>query len=779
VDYGRRVLEFDLVLDQLAKHCDTELARVVASKLVPSADPTEVWEMLATTQEAYELIAGSTPPALYAVQDRRPQLRKAKKGGVLGGVELAQIADAATAMRAMRQFLIPRRETSPRLAQRAEWLPNLPQLERELNDALDGAGEVRDSASQHLATLRQRKRGLHSKLIERIQAYTTKHRDLLSDPIYTVREGRYVVPVKAEHKGKIRGIVHDTSGSGQTVYIEPEDVLQLGNQVREAEAAEKEEITRILTKLSAIVGNHADELDSGITQASDIDLQFAKAKLAFEQKAGMPLKADSPGLVIEGGRHPLLEAQGTKVTPLDISVGMGAKALLITGPNTGGKTVAIKAVGLFVLMAQSGLFLPARMARLGVFSQVWADIGDEQSLQQSLSTFSGHLKNIAAAIKGLKPGALVLFDEIGAGTDPAEGAALAKAILSHLVGAGAYIVASTHYGELKAFAYETDGFTNAAMEFDPKSLKPTYRLLMGSPGASHALKIAERYGIPKAVVEKATSNLDESQAEVGRMLEKLEHAQRQARIAQGEADRRLHELRAAEKKAEQKLAEAEEIRRTVHARAQEAIEGTLRELRMEANALFEELKKAVDEKKLADVRSKLKALQTKGQGKADTYRTAPESVTDAGKIEKGMTVRVAGYRQDGTVLELYGTEQALVQLGPLKLKLAQAALTPVGAPPRKDVRPSVRLGLERAMHAESELHLRALRAEDALVELQKFVDDAVLAGLHQIRIVHGKGSGVLRQVTHDYLRKCREVESYREGEAGEGGQGVTIAVIRQ
>ncbi|MCC7434058.1 MAG: endonuclease MutS2 [Methanoregulaceae archaeon] len=777
MDYGRRVLEFDAVLDQLARHCDTELAHALALKLVPSPDASEVWEALETTQEAYELLGQATPPSLVSVQDRRPQLRRAKKGGVLGGVELAQIADATVAMRAMRQFLLPRRETSPRLVQRGEWLPSLPDLERALNDAIDGAGEVRDGASAHLGTLRQRKRGLQSKLIERIQTYTTKHRDLLSDPIYTVREGRYVVPVRAEYKSRIRGIVHDTSSSGQTVYIEPEDVLQLGNQVREAEVAEQEEIARILAKLSAIVGNHADELDSGLTHAADLDLFFAKGKLAFEQKAGMPLKSETPGLIVEGGRHPLLEAQGTKVTPLDIEVGMGSRALLITGPNTGGKTVAIKAVGLFVMMAQSGLFIPARMARLGVFSQVWADIGDEQSLQQSLSTFSGHLKNISAAIKGLRPGALVLFDEIGAGTDPAEGAALAKAILSHLVEGGAIIVASTHYGELKAFAYETEGFTNAAMEFDPKSLQPTYRLMMGSPGASHALKIAERYGIPKTVVDRAKSLLDESQAEVGRMLEKLEQAERRARIAQGEADRRQHELKAAEQKAESKLAEAEEIRRTVHARAQEAIEGTLRELRMEANALFEELKKAVDEKKLTEVRGKLKALQGKGQSKAEEYRT-PTSITEMPVLEKGMLVRAAGYRQDGTVLELLADEMALVQLGPLKLKLAQAALTPINAPAKRPVKASVKLGLDRAMHAESELHLRALRAEDALLELQKFIDDSVLAGLHQVRIVHGKGGGILRQVTHDYLRRCRDVQSYREGEAGEGGQGVTIAVLK-
>ncbi len=778
MDHARRVLEFDAILGRLARLCETEPARALAQSVAPSPVTEVVWHELARTTEAYDLIANASVPGLLAIRDLAPALIRAKKGGAIGAVELAQIADLISALRNLRQFLTPRRETAPLLWIHAEVLPLIPKLEQVLRDSIDPAGEVRDTASQALGTLRQRKRGLHNRLIERIQQYTNRHRDLLSDAVYTVRDGRYVVPVKAEHKHKIRGIVHDSSASGATVYLEPEDVLQMGNQLREAEAAEREEVAKVLAKLSAMVGEHADELIEGIAAGAALDLLFAKAKLAYEMKATLPLaRAGNGGLEIQGGRHPILEEQGVPVVPLDMEVGYKARGLLITGPNTGGKTVAIKCVGLFALMAQSGLYVPARHCVFSPFSQVWADIGDEQSLQQSLSTFSGHIKNIAAAIKGLKSGALVLFDEIGAGTDPAEGAALAKAILRHLVDNGATVVASTHYGELKAFAYDAEGFANAAMEFDGKSLKPTYRLIMGAPGSSHALKIADRYGIPPAISEQARANLEQGAAEVGAMFEKLEQAQRQARIAQGEADRRLNELKRAEKRAEEKLAEADEIRRTVHAKANEQIQDALRDIRNEAAKLFDELKKGVDEKKLADVRAKLKNLQSKGDERASGFEV-PKRQREEATITKGMTVKAEGYTQNGVVLEDPREGIVLVQMGPLRVRLPQSTLTPLKASTASSKAKSTSMSLQRATTASTEIHLRAMRAEDAEQILQKFIDESLLAGIHQVRIVHGKGEGILRKLVQDFLRKNREVATFRDGEPAEGGQGVTIAIFR-
>ncbi|MBI3721168.1 MAG: endonuclease MutS2, partial [Fimbriimonas ginsengisoli] len=661
-----------------------------------------------------------------------------------------------------------------RLAILGDLLPELRSLESRLHESLEPNGEVRDAASTELASLRRRKRSAQSRLLERVQSYTSgKHREWLSDPIYTVRDGRYVVPVKAEHRSKVRGIVHDTSGTGQTLFVEPEDVLQLGNALREVEAAEAAEIERVLSELSGAVGAEAVDIATGIDASGEIDLLLAKARLGYAIKATPPERLRTPRVEIEGGRHPLLDPQ--TVVPLDIALGVG-DSVLITGPNTGGKTVAIKAVGLLVLMAQSGLMPPARAFRLGTFAQAWADIGDEQSISQSLSTFSGHVKNIAEALRKLQPGALVLLDEIGAGTDPAEGAALAKSILSEIHARGACALASTHYGELKAFAYETDGFTNAAMEFDAKSLMPTYHLRMGAPGASQALRIAERYGLPAPVVEGARGNLSQQHQDVARMLERLEEAQRLARQAQSEADRRAAELHKVEEIATRKLAEASEIRKTAQANAAAELESALREIRLEAAEIFEELKAQGGGQAREAARDRLRALQTAGEARTSKLRPQAKTTTEAPAIQRGMSVKIEGYPQAGIVLDEPRGGRVPVQIGSLKVQVEIGALTPAARPP--PTAPRRNLGFERAATASTELHLREMRAEEALRILEKFLDDSLLAGLSTVRIVHGKGEGVLRKLTQDCLRRHKDVASFRDGEPGEGGHGVTVATLK-
>ena len=506
MNHALRILEFNAIRERLQFHCETPLAGTAAGELVPSFDVDEVWSRLELTQEAHEAMAKHSPPALGGLGDPRNALTLASKGSVLGGSDLFRIGECLSVMRSLKSFLENRRSDLPRLYRFAEFLPEHRRLESELLDSLEADGNVKDAASPALASIRGRKKAAVQRIQERVQSYISgRSRDLLSDPIYTVRDGRYVLPLKAENRGKIRGIVHDTSASGQTIYIEPEDVLQAGNALREIEASERTEIQRLFTVWSGKVGAVADEVSGGVEASAQIDFALAKARLAYEHRATAPQRSPRPHWIdIHGGRHPLLDPAA--VVPLDLRVGVG-DSVLITGPNTGGKTVAIKCVGLFVLMAQSGLFLPALDVKFSPFTQVWGDIGDEQSLQQSLSTFSGHIKNIAEALKNNLRGSLVLLDEVGAGTDPAEGAALAKSILDALSSGGAAILASTHYGELKAFAYSQNEFTNAAMEFDPKTLRPTYRVLMGAPGASQALRIAERYGIPKDVVERARESL--------------------------------------------------------------------------------------------------------------------------------------------------------------------------------------------------------------------------------------------------------------------------------
>jgi len=776
--HALKVLEFESVRARLAKHCETALGSVSASELLPAFDAADVWTLLETTGEAYEALSRHSPPSLYPVHDLRDPLKRAGKGGVLGGAELFHVGDAMSAMRQLRTFLEARKEDSPRLYPYSFGLPENRKLEESLLDSLESDGTVRDGASVTLANIRQRKKSAAARIIERIQAYTTgKTRELLSDPIYTVRDGRYVIPLKSENRGKIRGIVHDTSASGQTVFLEPEDVLQLGNALREVEAAERTEVQRILTNLSSKVGDHATELIGGIEAASTVDVHFAKARLAFEMRGTMPQAVKSNAyLSIQGGRHPLLDPE--KAIPLEIVIGKG-KSVLITGPNTGGKTVAIKTAGLFILMAQSGMLPPALDVRLGPFSQVWADIGDEQSLQQSLSTFSGHIRNIAEALKGLKDGGLVLLDEIGAGTDPAEGAALAKSILTDMARKGATILASTHYGELKAFAYDTEGFENAAMEFDPKTFRPTYRLIMGAPGASHALRIAERYGIPKLIVEEAREGLGAQAHELAQMMESLEHSQRQARLAQGEADRRSEQLKKAEQKAARKLAEAEEIRVNAHARANEVIEAALREIRIEAARLFEEVKRApADPRVQQRVRQGLKELDEVGRDFAQEFVPKRHTPSDGRVVTKGAHVKMDGYSQTGTVLEEPRGGKVSVQVGPLKMSVALTSLQVVDRPVEAMRKPRPNIQLEKTTNATTEIQLISKRAEEAVRELEPFIDDAILAGLPSVRIVHGKGEGILRKVTQDFLRSHPGISTYRDGEPAEGGAGVTIATFR-
>jgi DNA mismatch repair protein MutS2 len=777
--HAARVLEFDTILQRLAFHCEMTLGAELAAALESSFDPNRVWAELERTSQAHKLLAALPVPSLGGARDNRSGLQRASKGGSLGGIELFQVGEALSAMRNFKNALQGRKGEFPRLWDIAQSLPELKLLEEQLSSSLDSGGEVRDSASAELARLRQRKQSATSRILERIQSYTSgKNRELLSDPIYTVRDGRYVVPVKVEYRGKVRGIVHDTSGSGQTLFVEPEDVLQLGNALREVEAAEREEVRRILAELSAKVGKASGETLTGLGAAAELDFLLAKARLAYDMKASMPQKWQGHGIVLQAARHPLLDIN--VAVPIDLSVGFEFQGLLITGPNTGGKTVAIKTVGLYVLMAQAGLFLPAIDVNLGPFTQIWADIGDEQSLEQSLSTFSGHIKNIADALKHLKPGALVLFDEIGAGTDPAEGAALAKAILLAIQERGGCIVASTHYGELKAFAYNTDGFRNAAMEFDVKSLRPTYKVLMGAPGASHALRIAERYGLPKEIVEQAREGMSAEEQHVGKMLEQLELSQRQARIAQGEADRRSAEVRKIEETASRKLAEAEEIRKNVHSRASETIEEALRDIRAEASRLFEELKSSPRDSRLeARVREQLKDLNEYGTTVArDIAPKQAKRQTSQVELKKGMTVKIAGYAQAGVILEGPKNGQIVVQMGPLKLTADASSATPAETPKAATAKARPNIGLARAQSASTELHLRAMRAEDAIEELERFLDDAVLAGIPQLRIVHGKGEGILRKITQDVLRRNRNVERYRDGEANEGGHGVTIAYLK-
>lgn len=773
-----RVLEFDAVRKQLADHCQSLLGVQLAQNLEPSFDPAEVEQLRNQTQEAYELLAQEMVPGLQAVSDLRREAQRVIKGATLDGESLFAFGQLLATLRGFRSVLKPKQERFPELWRRAEPFVEDTRTEEAILRSLDSGGEVLDSASPELSRLRRQKRSAASRLVDRIQSYTTgATREYLSDPIVTQRSGRYVVPVRSEHRAKIRGIVHDTSGSGQTLFVEPAEIVEIGNSLREAEAAELAEVARILKNLSERLGALGKPLVESIEQAADLDLILARARHGYATQATLAEPHREGQIVIEKGRHPLLDPE--KAVPLYLSLQDPTSGILITGPNTGGKTVALKTVGLYVLMNQCGMMLPASRVRLGFFRGLWADIGDEQSLQQSLSTFSAHIKNIGEALRHLGPATLVIFDELGAGTDPAEGAALAKAILFEIQASKAKVIASTHYGELKLFAANTPGFENSSMEFDLKTLQPTYRLLQGTPGASHALKIAERYGMPKHVVERARQDQGVQSEDVSRMLEQLENAQRRAQKAQSEADRLANRLREVEATAERKLQQSEEIRRTARQKIADAVEEEMRQIRLEVAKIFEDLKRAPSPAEVQAARERLKFLDQRGRDvvrKTRPERAPTPALTD---VQKGMAVRIRGYTQMGTVIEAPRDGKVLVQIGPLKMTVKTTELEAdpnVAREARKEARRS--LQLEKASVASMELDLRGGRAEDAQRTLEKFLDDSILAGLEQVRIVHGKGEGILRQMTREVMRKHPGVEQFRDGEPNEGGQGVTVAALR-
>ena len=781
--HALRVIEFDTIRQLLAQNCDTSLGESHALALMPAFQEDLVWFEIGRTSEADTLLA-TEGMSLSGLRDVVGPAKLAAKGSVLEGAQLYQVGESLASMRRARDVLEPKKEHMPLLWQLADRLPVALRLEEKLLNSLDGDGYVRDEASTELSSLRKRKASVSQKILDRIQSYVSgRTRDLLSDAVYTQRDGRYVIPLKSENKGKIKGIVHDTSASGSTIYVEPEDVVALGNELRQAEAAERAEIDRILRDLSERVGAEAGAIADGIDAGGELDLVVAKARFGQASGGTVPQRLEGPRVILKGARHPLLERD--KCIPLSLELGGGERevvdVLLITGPNTGGKTVAIKTVGLAVAMAQAGLMPPAETLKIGCFSQIWADIGDEQSLEQSLSTFSGHIKNIANALGEMKAGALVLLDEVGAGTDPAEGAALARALLLAFQERGARVMASTHYGELKLLASEADGFMNASMEFDLKSLKPTYRLMVGVPGSSHAMKIAERYGIPKAIIEEASKGAKDEDLDVAKIIERLATAQKQAQKAQSEADRLSSRLRQVEQEAERKIAQAEEARRSVRERATEELESLLREIRIEASDIFDELKKNPTQAGIDKAREKMKQLQSVGREFVEETRPAKRSEVRSQSpiaISKGSVVRIAGLSQTGVVLDDPKGGQVLVQAGPLKMTCKTKDLYVVEAPKPTAKSRTGAMSVNKAMTASTEIHLRQMRAEDAQVELEKFMDEAVLAGISSVRIVHGKGEGILRKLVQQVLKRHREVRSYRDGEPEEGGAGVTIAVLK-
>jgi DNA mismatch repair protein MutS2 len=784
-------LEFPEILARLAQRCRFSVAAERARELGPSGDTSTVAYLLDVTAEAVDLLTDFPDVTIGGARDVRTITERAAKGSRLQPPELLQVLDMLTAARNLRRgFLrLPDGETRfPRLLEFVDHLIELPDLETDIGRSIGPRGDVLDTASPELGRIRREVRVAHSRLMERLNALVSggKYASALQDTIVTMRDGRYVVPVRADARGQLPGVVHDTSASGQTLFIEPFDVVELNNRWRERQIDEQHEIDRILDALSQNVGARAEAIASSVEATAAIDLAMAKARLAFDMRARRPQLWTGDGtaetghprhrLSLRRARHPLLDP--ATVVPIDVDLGVDFRILLITGPNTGGKTVALKTIGLLTLMAQAGLFIPADDTSIvSVFPAVFIDIGDEQSIAQNLSTFSGHIRTVIAMLQHVTPDDLVLLDELGAGTDPQEGSALARAIVSRLLERGPLVVATTHYPEVKAYAFATPGVENASVEFDVKTLAPTYRLRVGVPGRSNALAIAGRLGMPEAILETASGLLDPDELRVDSLLQDIRRRRDEADVALERARVAEEEARTLRRRAARELREADRIRQEAHGAALTEAEAELEE----ARATLKRLQR--DRETLQVAREHLDERRREVDRAAERVRTfrrertaALTAPTGRKPIAAGDRVKIIALDQEGEVIAV-DDGFADVMLGALKTRQPVGALERLGRVREEEARRPIVVPPSRGP-VNLELDLRGYRAAEIEAMLDDYLENAYRAGMPFVRIIHGKGTGALRKVVRDALAIHPAVASYESAPANQGGEGATVALLR-
>jgi DNA mismatch repair protein MutS2 len=763
-------LEYPAIRALLAERTSLAPGRELAEALAPTSDLVDAERLQDETAAARALLRAQPSAGLGGARDIRDALRRARLGGTLDTDQLIAVADTVRAAEKLFTDVHP----YPALAAKARFARPPRPLAEAIEHRVSATGEVLDRASPRLGGLRSELRAAQARLQQRLDGLlrSPELARALQEQIVTQRGGRYVVPVKAELRGSVKGIVHDQSSSGATVFIEPLEILEANNALREAELAERAEVQRILEELSRRVEQAAAELDAVMGALAALDLLLAKGALAEHFEGERPALTADGTLDVAQARHPLLIERGAGVVPIDVRLGADFRALVITGPNTGGKTVTLRTIGLLVLMAASGLHLPtARGSRVPVVKRVFADIGDEQSIAQSLSTFSSHLRNVVATLAEAERGDLALLDELGAGTDPDEGAALAMAVLETLLERGVLVAATTHYPELKAFALNTPGVSNASVEFDAETLRPTYRLHIGLPGASNAFAIASRLGLEGAVLGRAESHLSELHRSLERTLREAERhrtelssALEEARVAAVDARRATTD---AEREAAKIRDDAERAMRRARAEADELILQARRALRQAEQARDQAAKRNLVE----DARAALAEAETSREATKPTE--APRSTVP---IAIGSPVMVEGVTGPGTLLAIDDRGVADVAAGPLRLRVSATSLRPAAGPdePPRAARPVVSGSIPSV---PLQLDLRGARAEEALAVLDRYLNDAAVAGIERLRIVHGKGTGALRVAVREALAKHPLVRAHESAGPSEGGDGATIVKL--
>lgn len=782
--WSLHILDFPKIKEMIMEQTVSYLGKKRVEEVLPTADFDEVKERLAETQEGMDLIRLKGEVPLRGISYINPSLERAKVGGVLSSGELLDIANTIHAGRTIKNWIrqIDEEKASlTRVRRITEQITGLKELQGRITDCIDDQGYVLDQASDALQKIRREIQNLRDQIQETLNQLLQQPRTkkMLQEPIVTQRQNRYVLPVKQEYRNRFKGIVHDQSSSGLTLFIEPESVVFLNNRLLEKELAEQKEIEKVLKQLTQEVAEQVDSLMTNVDVLTQIDFIVAKARFAQQMCATCPILSTDQELKLKSARHPLLPAE--KVVPIDVMMNASQRGIMITGPNTGGKTVTLKTIGLLALMTQSGFPIPVEEESvMPVFNGILADIGDEQSIEQNLSTFSGHMKNIIRILQEVDAFSLVLFDEIGAGTDPTEGAALATAIINHVLEAGAFLVATTHYTELKLFAHKHPRIVNASVEFDEQTLQPTYRLLIGVPGQSNAFIIADRLGLPKEIISRAKGEVSKETQALENVIASMVEDQKKAAKLRQEAEQYYTEAKQLHREIREKMKLWDREKRSIKRKAQEEARQIVVRAKREAEEILKEMrswaknqKESVKEHQWIEAKNRLSQLVTEDQPMDQDFDH------DSGQaFHVHDEVLVLPYNQDGTIVEQLDEMHYLVQIGQLKMKVKSGQLKKKKKKSTQsdDFKPVIQQKVNDPVRPE--LDLRGKMVDDAILEIDQFLDRARLSGYSQVYLIHGKGTGALRAGIQEFLRHHRLIRSFRLGSHGEGGSGVTVVQLQ-
>lgn len=782
-----KTLEFDKVLVELKKLASASITSEYIDQVEISTQYEVVKNRLNETHEALKLIIAKGEPQLFGIVDIRSIIKRTEIGGALTAGGLLQVSDFLRVSRGLKTYLKKDSYNSDEEV-KLEYIDKLiedlytdKRLEDEINSKIISEEEIADDASRELLRIR---RGIVAKkdsIKNKLNGILSSHADFLQDAIVTLRDGRYVVPVKIENKSRVKGLVHDISGSGQTAYIEPMAVVEANNDLKELYIKENLEIEKILKELSELVGETSEEIKSNQEKLIELDFIFAKARLGLNYRANMPKLNREGRINLIKAYHPFLDRK--TAVPIDINLGIDFTSLIVTGPNTGGKTVSIKTVGLLTLMTQFGLLIPVDEAsEIAVFEKVFADIGDEQSIEQSLSTFSSHMVNIVYILKNVTPKSLVLFDELGAGTDPTEGAALARSIMDFMLERKIRCISTSHYNQLKIYALTTDGVANASMEFDVDSLSPTYRLLIGVPGKSNAFEISRRLGLPDEIIGEAKKLLSSENIEFEDVLQSIDEDRTKIREYREELEREKIDLEKENKRLQSKIKKLEDQKEKILEKSREEAKRLLLNTKENVDIILSEINEARDKissensKKIQEAQDLLRESIKNARDKSELEIT--KAANPIREIKVGDKVRTS-LGNLATVLELPDKKgNVLVQSGIMKMNMPKDSLTRIDVQEDTTKNNTRSILKNKATNVKSEIDIRGKNFEDAKDIVDKYLDDAYLSGLKSVRIIHGKGTGVLRQKLREHFRNVKIIKSYKDAEYNEGGDGVTVVTLK-